>query len=109
VGDVDHLHQVVINLVSNAVYALRGTPEPRRLAIETRAGGTADWIVLQVTDSGPGVPPEIKGLIFEPFFTTRPAGEGGWGSLSLIPEKRGILNGRRRRGRGRLPEPASVG
>jgi PAS domain S-box-containing protein len=81
-GDVDQLHQVVINLVSNAVHALREAPQPRRLRIETRAG-SAGRVVLEVADSGPGVPPEIDGLIFEPFVTTRPAGDGAGLGLTL--------------------------
>jgi PAS domain S-box-containing protein len=82
-GDTDQLHQVVINLVSNAVHALREAPRPRRLRIETRPGSSADRVVLEVSDSGPGVPPEINGLIFEPFVTTRPAGDGSGLGLTL--------------------------
>jgi signal transduction histidine kinase len=83
VGDVDPLHQVVVNLLSNAVHALRDAPEPRRLLIETRPGGRGGRVVLEVADSGPGVPPEIDGLIFEPFVTTRPAGGGAGLGLTL--------------------------
>jgi C4-dicarboxylate-specific signal transduction histidine kinase len=83
VGDADQLHQVVIHLLSNAVRALREAPQPRRLEIDTRPGDAPDRVVLQVTDSGPGVPRELNGLIFEPFVTTRPASEGVGLGLTL--------------------------
>jgi signal transduction histidine kinase len=35
-----------------------------------------DWVLVEIGDTGPGVPPEIKDRIFEPFFTTKPVGEG---------------------------------
>jgi signal transduction histidine kinase len=41
-------------------------------------------IVVQVTDSGSGIPPEIKERIFGPFFTTKPAGEGSGLGLDIV-------------------------
>jgi PAS domain S-box-containing protein len=82
-GDSDQLHQVVIHLVSNAVHALREAPQPRQLLIVTRPGDSAGRVVLEVADSGSGVPLALDGLIFEPFVTTRPAGEGAGLGLAL--------------------------
>jgi signal transduction histidine kinase len=41
-------------------------------------------IVVQITDSGCGIPPEIKARIFDPFFTTKPAGEGSGLGLDIV-------------------------
>jgi PAS domain S-box-containing protein len=92
-GDADQLHQVVIHLVSNAVYALREAPQPRLLAITTRPGDSAGRVVLEVADSGPGVPLALNGLIFEPFVTTRPAGDGVGLGLALCQRFVGALGG----------------
>src|SRR5213593_953195 len=67
------LQQVVINLVTNAEYAVRRrSPAIIQLATQAREG----WIRLTVEDSGPGVPFEIRGRIFDPFFTTKGPDEG---------------------------------
>jgi PAS domain S-box-containing protein len=92
-GDADQLHQVVIHLVSNAVYALREAPQPRLLAITTRPGDSAGRVVLEVADSGPGVPLALNGLIFEPFVTTRPAGDGVGLGLALCQRFVSALGG----------------
>jgi signal transduction histidine kinase len=65
------IHQVLLNLVKNAVEAMggRGTLRVRTL----RRGGRA---VVEIADSGPGVPAAIRAKIFEPFFTTKPDGMG---------------------------------
>ena len=68
--DREHLHQVMWNLVRNAVrYA---GPAPG--AIRIRLAGYADRVELSVIDNGPGVPPAIRGQLFEPFFTTEAKG-----------------------------------
>jgi PAS domain S-box-containing protein len=100
VGDADQLHQLVINLLSNAVYALREAPHPRRLVMDTRLGGSAGLVVLEVTDSGPGVPRQIEDLIFEPFVTTRPAGDGAGLGLTLCQHYVTAHGGTIRVGRG---------
>jgi C4-dicarboxylate-specific signal transduction histidine kinase len=69
------LEQIVHNLVTNALQALdRVDAATRRLAVEvTKAEG---YGVLTVSDSGPGIPPEVLPRVFEPFFTTRAGGLG---------------------------------
>ncbi|QYO68759.1 GHKL domain-containing protein [Leptolyngbya sp. 7M] len=41
-------------------------------------------VVVQITDSGSGIPPEIRDRIFEPFFTTKPVGEGSGLGLDIV-------------------------
>ncbi len=80
-ADGHRLHQVVVNLVSNAEHALRQVNGERRLRVSTRS---LDRVaMLEVSDSGPGVPPELRERIFEPFFTTKPPGEGTGLGLAL--------------------------
>ncbi|WP_293132705.1 AAA family ATPase [Microcoleus sp. bin38.metabat.b11b12b14.051] len=75
----DELNQVWTNLVHNALQAMdyRGT-----LTIDfAQQDGLAK---IGVTDSGKGIPEEIKSKIFEPFFTTKPAGEGSGLGLDIV-------------------------
>jgi signal transduction histidine kinase len=89
-ADPHQLHQVVVNLVTNAHQALRETPPPRQLTLVTRANPSRTRVFLEVTDTGPGVPIELQERIFEPFFTTRAPGVGtGLG----LPFCQGIIEG----------------
>jgi signal transduction histidine kinase len=65
------LNQVWTNLIDNAVQAMAGTGT---LTVRTRRDG--DRVLVEVGDTGPGVPPELRQRVFEPFFTTKPVGEG---------------------------------
>ena len=82
-ADGHQIHQVVVNLVVNAIQAMRPIDTQRRLAIRT--GMTADpaRVLVEVKDSGPGIPAAVQARIFEPFFTTKPQGEGTGLGLSL--------------------------
>jgi len=82
-ADPHQLHQVVVNLVSNARDELRKAPSPRRLTLRTRADAVRGRVRLDVEDTGPGVSAEIRDRIFEPFFTTKPVGQGTGLGLSL--------------------------
>ncbi|MBI2879355.1 MAG: response regulator [Candidatus Rokubacteria bacterium] len=82
-ADPHQLGQVVVNLITNAQQAMRGTPPPRRLTLTTRHEPARGRITLEVADSGPGIPPEIQARIFEPFFTTKPPGQGTGVGLAL--------------------------
>ncbi len=82
-ADGHQIQQVVVNLVANAIQAMRPIETERRLAITTRLERGPARISLEVADSGPGIPPEVQTRIFEPFFTTKPQGEGTGLGLSL--------------------------
>jgi len=70
--DPEHLHQVMWNLLRNAVRYAR--PEPA--GIRVRLDGYADRVELSAIDNGPGVPQAIQAQLFEPFFTTEAKGTG---------------------------------
>jgi signal transduction histidine kinase len=65
------LNQVWTNLVDNAVAAMDGNGK-----LTIRTGRQGDRLLVEIGDTGPGVPPELSQRIFEPFFTTKPVGEG---------------------------------
>ncbi len=88
-ADGHQLQQVVVNLVTNAHQAMRSGAGPRRLTLRTGRESTgAVW--LEVSDSGPGIPPEVEARLFEPFFTTKPVGQGTGLGLSIC---KGIVEG----------------
>lgn len=89
-GDAHQLHQVVVNLLSNAHYALRDRPRPRRVRITTRFHPARQRVRLEVADTGSGIAPEIRARIFDPFFTTKPGQTGTGLGLALC---QGIING----------------
>jgi PAS domain S-box-containing protein len=89
-ADMHQLHQVVVNLVSNAHQAMRDLEGPRRLTVATGATEDASRVWMEVRDTGPGIASELEERIFEPFFTTKPPGVGTGLGLSLC---QGIVEG----------------
>jgi signal transduction histidine kinase/ActR/RegA family two-component response regulator len=93
-GDPTHLHQVVMNLCSNAVHAMPhggvlsvGLRRLRFAVPRTLSHGIAnqgDYLQLEVADSGVGIAADVLERMFNPFFTTRRAGEGTGLGLSLV-------------------------
>lgn len=65
------LNQVWTNIIDNAIDAMDGKGE---LTLRTQQQG--DWVVVEIEDTGPGIPEEIQSKIFSPFFTTKPVGKG---------------------------------
>jgi two-component system sensor histidine kinase/response regulator len=120
-ADGHQLHQVVINLLTNAHYALRRSTGPRQLSIATRLDASTGRIHLEIADTGPGIPPEIRARIFEPFFTTKGPREGTGLGLSLcqgiVEDHGGIITLESEIGRGTrfvvtlpvVPRPAGAG
>lgn len=72
--DRHRLLQVLVNLVSNAKYALDGVPDPRRLSLHMRSDGGV--LRIEVADNGVGIAPENLERIFHHGFTTRKGGHG---------------------------------
>jgi signal transduction histidine kinase len=87
-ADPHQLHQVLVNLMANAHYAMRRHAGPRRLRVTGRSDAGSQRVRLEIADTGPGIPPDVQAKIFEAFFTTKPAGEGTGLGLSLC---RGIV------------------
>ena len=76
-GDPRALEQVFTNLISNAVQAMSSTGGSLAIKIEqTHPPQEHSQVVVAFTDSGPGIPDEIREHIFEPFVTTNPQGTG---------------------------------
>ena len=80
------LNQVWTNLIDNAVDAMEGEG---RLRIATRVDG--ETIVVEIADSGPGMPLEVQARAFDPFFTTKEVGKGT--GLGLDISRRIIVDG----------------
>jgi signal transduction histidine kinase len=82
------LNQVWTNLINNAIDALDGAGE---ITLRTRYDGA--WVIVEVEDTGPGIPQEIQPHLFDPFFTTKPPGKGVGLGLSIchqiVVEKHG--------------------
>ncbi|HEV2135594.1 MAG TPA: ATP-binding protein [Terracidiphilus sp.] len=85
------LNQVWTALIENALDAL-GAEGTLRIACRLEA----DMILVEIWDSGPGIPPELQERIFEPFFTTKPPGQGlGLGldnAMRIVRKHRGHLS-----------------
>ncbi len=79
-ANANQLQQVVMNLMINAQQALEGKPGRVRVAARLENPG---WLTIEVSDDGPGIPPEIQSRIFEPFFSTKGVGEGTGLGLSV--------------------------
>lgn len=65
------LNQVWTNIIDNAIDAMHGKG---KLRVHTYRDD--NWVVVEIKDNGPGIPPDIQPHIFEPFFTTKGVGEG---------------------------------
>jgi len=73
------LNQVWTNLIDNAADAMK---ENGKLTV--RALRENDYVLVEIADNGPGIPPEVQSRIFEPFFTTKGVGEGTGLGLDVV-------------------------
>jgi len=99
-GDPTQIHQVLMNLLTNALHAMPSGGTLRvsldSVGVESTRAVTmgrllaTQYVVLKVADSGTGIPAEIQEHIFEPFFTTKDVGVGTGLGLSLV---HGIVTG----------------
>lgn len=78
------LHQVFMNLCSNAEYAMRETGGLLEVAVDTIEADEQPWVRLTVRDTGGGIAPDIIDRIFDPFFTTKDTGEGTGMGLAIV-------------------------
>ena len=96
-ADRGMLTQVVLNLVVNARDAMAGEG---RLTIVTRIGPdpghAGEWALVEVSDTGSGIPPEVLPHVFEPFYTTKGLGQGtGLGLATvygIVEQHRGFID-----------------
>ena len=72
--DKVQVHQVMFNLMRNAIEAMQGQPR-RELAVATKPA-EGGMLEISVADRGPGLPEEVRGKLFQPFITTKPTGMG---------------------------------
>lgn len=118
--DIEHLRQVLINLVQNAVQAM---PDGGDIFVETRVqdgfrpgGEVRRWVQISVRDTGPGIAPALLPNLFVPFVTTKQQGTGLGLAISqrIVSEAGGRIDVRSREGYGTtfvvllpsVPEPA---
>ncbi|WP_301585760.1 sensor histidine kinase [Halomonas alkaliantarctica] len=79
-GDLVRLEQVLVNLISNALQAMKEVASP---VLTLRVEIAQQQVLISVADNGPGVPEHHLGQIFEPFFTTKAPGSGLGLGLSI--------------------------
>jgi PAS domain S-box-containing protein len=98
-GDAATLHQVLMNLLTNAREAM---PNGGQISIETAPAERPGWIRLLVADTGAGIPAEDVSRIFDPFFTTKRTGTGLGLSVTygIIQEHGGTVDVQSRPGAG---------
>jgi signal transduction histidine kinase len=69
------LTQLFLNLLLNAIEAM-GNGGEAFIQVNRRDRHGADWIVVEVSDTGPGIPASLRNSVFDPFFTTKTRGSG---------------------------------
>ena len=104
-ADSGHLKQVLINLARNAAEAIdgKGTVTLHARAARAKLGGReTEAVILEVADTGKGIPPEIEKRLFDPFFSTKETGTGLGLPISarLVQKQGGTLEYRTRPGHG---------
>jgi two-component system cell cycle sensor histidine kinase/response regulator CckA len=86
VVDPVQIHQILINLCTNASDAMAGSSGLMtvRLAKSDRTKGDREWLELSVSDTGCGIDPAVRDRIFEPYFTTKEKGQGTGMGLAMV-------------------------
>ena len=94
-ADPTQLHQIIMNLCTNAAQAMRETGDTLEIGLEEeyldqeslldhQELSPGPYVKLTVRDNGPGIAPEIIDKIFDPFFTTKAVGEGTGMGLAVV-------------------------
>lgn len=101
--DVDGIHQVVLNLIVNAIDAV--SKSTGAVNIKSRFDAANHCAVIHVADNGPGIPPELVKRILEPFFSTK--GQGGTGlglavARKIVMEHHGTIEVKSEAGEGSI-------
>jgi signal transduction histidine kinase len=73
------LNQVWTNIIDNAVDAMEGHGK-----LKVKTSWEENYVSVEITNDGPGIPREVKNRIFEPFFTTKDVGEGTGLGLDIV-------------------------
>ncbi|GAB6175298.1 hypothetical protein JCM16814_01890 [Desulfobaculum senezii] len=101
-ADPTQIHQIIMNLGTNAGYAMGKSGGELTVSLTHRQIDAASatpktapgpYLQLTVTDTGPGIPGDILGRIFDPFFTTKPQGKGTGMGLSMVHGMVGSIGG----------------
>jgi len=73
-GDADLLKQAILNLVTNALEAMKN--DGKRGSLRLKVERASDIVAVEIADSGPGIPPEVRDKVFQLYFTTKERGSG---------------------------------
>ncbi len=96
--------QLLVNLVVNAAHAIRAMADGKKGLLTIVSRAVAGQVEIRVSDTGCGIPPEIRNRIFDPFFTTKPIGQGTGQGLALaqatVKRHRGTISFQSEIGRG---------
>ena len=108
-GDSDLLKQAVLNLVTNAIDAM-----PKGGRLQVRVDGADDKLTLEISDTGSGIPPELREKVFQLYFTTKLKGSGIGLAMTYraVQLHNGTISFKSEAGSGttfRLEFPANVG
>ncbi len=94
-ADPSQIHQVMVNLCTNAFHAMEETGGTLTISLKKKTLSQndlanepqvqpGDFVQLSISDTGPGIPPEIQEKIFDPYFTTKEVGKGTGMGLAII-------------------------
>ena len=90
-ADPDHLHRIFLNLFRNALQAMEKSDSPL-IHVRARLSREGEYVLVEVCDTGPGVPDRIAETLFEPFGRTGSKGGSGLG-LSIVRELARVMGG----------------
>jgi hypothetical protein len=111
-GDADLLKQAILNLVTNALEAMKNDGKGGGV-LRLKAERPGDTVAVEITDNGPGIPPGVRDKVFQLYFTTKERGSGIGLALTYraVQLHNGTVDFTSELGRGttfRLQFPASV-